>query len=62
MKFLVLIIIVLVVFPPAGLLLAGVFLYCLGNRWEKQLNREDKEMVKEVRIDEYNNQTLELMK
>jgi len=62
MLFLVLIIIVLVVFPPMGLLLLGVFLYRLGDKWEKQLNREDIEMVQEVRMDEYNNQTLEQMK
>jgi len=52
--------IVMVVFPPAGLLLLGVFFYRLGTRWEKQQKKET--VVQEVRMDEYNNQTLEQMK
>lgn len=62
MLFLVLIIIVLVVFPLAGLLLAGVFLYGLGNKWEKQLKREDTEIVQETRMNEYDYKILKQMK
>ncbi len=61
MLFLVLIIIVLVVFPPAGLLLAGIFLYLLGEKMEKE-QKKNNEIVKEIRMDEYNFQTLEQMK
>ena len=61
MKFLVLIIIVLVVFPPAGLLLLGVFFYRLGTRWEKQQKKET-EVVQEVRMNEYDYEILEQMK
>ena len=62
MLFLILIIIVLVVFPPMGLLLLGVFLYRLGDKWEKQQNREETETVREVKINEYDKEILEKMK
>jgi len=61
MLFLLMIIAVLViVIPPAGLVAAGIFLYWVGKQWEKQ-NRES-EVKHEVRINEYNYEILEEMK
>jgi len=44
-----------------SLLLAGIFLYSLGNKMEKE-QKKDNEIVKETRMNEYNFQTLEQMK
>jgi len=48
------------VFPPAGLLLAGIFLYGLGNRWEKQQKKET--VMQKVRMDEYDYQIIAKLK
>ena len=53
--------IVIVVFPPIALILAGILLYSLGNKMEKEM-KLDNEITKETRMDEYDYQTLEQMK
>ena len=57
---LIILCIVTIVFPPAGLLLAGFFIYWLGCKWEKQQKKET--VMQEVRMDEYNYEILEQMK
>jgi len=59
--FLILIIILVIVFPPIALILAGIFLYSLGNKMEKEM-KKDNEISKETRMNEYDYQTLEQMK
>ena len=58
--FLMVIVVLVFVIPPAGLVAAGVFLYWIGKQWEKQ-NRES-EVEHEVRINEYDYRILEEMK
>jgi len=59
--FRILIIILVIVFPPIALILAGIFLYSLGNKMEKEM-KKDNEISKETRMNEYDYQTLEQMK
>ena len=58
--FLMGIIVLVIVIPPAGLVAAGVFLYWVGKQWEKQ--NKESEAKHEVRINEYDYRILEEMK
>jgi len=54
------IVILVILIPPAGLVAAGVFLYWVGKQWEKQ--QKESEVKHEVRINEYDYEVLEKMK
>ena len=48
------------VFPPAGLLAGGIWLYCLGCKMEKQ--QKESQLSDEIKINEYDYEVLEEMK
>jgi len=56
-----LIIILVIVIPPAGLILAGIFLYSLGSKMEKE-QKKDIKITRRIKMNEYSNQILEQMK
>ena len=52
--------VLMIVLPPAGLFALGIFLYWLGSKMEEEQRKS--EMKHEVRINEYNYEVLEEMK
>jgi len=59
--FLLVIAVLVIVFPPLGLVVAGVWLYWRGTKMEK-LHEEPITTVQQVRMNEYDYRVLEEMK
>ena len=59
--FLIVIAVLVIVFPPVGLVVAGVWLYWRGTKMEKQ-HEEHIVTVQPVRMNEYDYRVLEEMK